>query len=112
MKTVIVVRLLSVVVICSLAGITGCSSVMTRTGPAQGYYSGTCGDAAILTDRESGWMMISLAAVDLPFSIIMDTLLLPWDYLRASEDKTTRSPRERILRIEKHTAAESSRANN
>lgn len=93
----------------SLSTTSGCSSVMTHTGPSQGYYSGTRASAALLTDKESSWAIKPLAAIDLPFSAVFDTLLLPWDYYRA-DDKD--SPRERVRRSEEqnNTADDLSRA--
>ncbi|KGT95203.1 lipoprotein [Erwinia typographi] len=84
----------------SLAGTTGCSSFMTHSGPDQGYYSGTRAGAAIVADSNSGWVMRPLAALDLPFSAVVDTLFLPWDYYRKDSDKANDSPRERVLRSE------------
>ncbi|WP_147193636.1 YceK/YidQ family lipoprotein [Pantoea sp. CCBC3-3-1] len=84
----------------SLSGTSGCSSFMSHSGPDQGYYSGTRASAKIVADSNSGWVMRPLAAIDLPFSAVMDTLLLPWDYYRAGSDKALDSPRERILRSE------------
>ncbi|WP_437608865.1 YceK/YidQ family lipoprotein [Erwinia sp. V71] len=85
---------------CMLAGASGCSSVMSHTGPGQGYYPGTRASAAIITDDNSNWVMKPLAAIDLPFSAVMDTILLPWDYLRADKDKAPDSPRERVRQSE------------
>lgn len=84
----------------SLSGISGCSSFMSHSGPDQGYYSGTRASAKIVADSNSGWIMRPLAAIDVPFSAVMDTLLLPWDYYRSGSDKTLDSPRERIMRSE------------
>ncbi|ROR08894.1 uncharacterized protein YceK [Erwinia sp. JUb26] len=81
----------------SLGATSGCSSVMTHTGPSQGYYPGTRASASVLTDENSSWAMKPLAAIDLPFSAVMDTLLLPWDYYRTDD---TDSPRERVRRSE------------
>ncbi len=81
----------------SLTGASGCSSVMTHTGSSQGYYPGTRASAEVLTDKESSWAMKPLAAIDLPFSAVLDTLLLPWDYYRAGD---TNSIHERIRRSE------------
>lgn len=75
----------------------GCSSVMTHTGPSQGYYPGTRASAEVLADGDSSWVMKPLAAIDLPFSAVLDTLLLPWDYLRTDD---VDSPRERVRRSE------------
>lgn len=76
----------------ALAGTSGCSSFMSHSGPDQGYYSGTRASAKIIADSNSGWVMRPLAAIDLPFSAVMDTLLLPWDYYRAGSDKALDSP--------------------
>lgn len=57
----------------------------------------------MLKDENTGWALRPLLAVDLPFSAVMDTLLLPYDYLRSdSEDKMTNSPRERVRQAEKN----------
>jgi len=84
----------------SLAGTAGCSSFMTHSGPEQGYYSGTRAGAAVVADSDSGWVMRPLAALDLPFSAVVDTLFLPWDYYRKGSDSPGDSPRERVLRSE------------
>lgn len=85
----------------SLAGTAGCSSVMTHAGPADGYYSGTRAGAAIVADSNNGWVMRPLAALDLPLSAVVDTLLLPWDYYRKGSDQMASSPRERVLQSER-----------
>lgn len=84
----------------ALTGTGGCSSFMSHSGPDQGYYSGTRASARIIADSNSGWVMRPLAAIDLPFSAVMDTLLLPWDYYRSDSDKAADSPHERVLRSE------------
>ncbi len=81
----------------ALIGISGCSSVMTHTGPYQGYYPGSRASLAVLQDHETSWSMVPFAVIDLPFSTVLDTLLLPYDYLRRNSDKTLESPRERML---------------
>ncbi|OON40300.1 hypothetical protein BTJ39_09960 [Izhakiella australiensis] len=93
-------RTAGIVICLSLAG-SGCSSVMTHTGPDQGYYPGTRASASMVADSNNGWPLRSLAAIDLPFSALMDTLLLPMDYIRSGSDKSKDSPRERVLRSEK-----------
>ncbi len=74
---------------------------MSHTGPNQGYYPGTRASADILVDDNSSWALKPLALIDLPFSAVLDTLLLPWDYARSDDDKSIDSPRERILQSEK-----------
>lgn len=86
---------------CSLQLSSGCSSIMTHTSSSQGYYSGTEANVAMLKDDNTGWALRPLLAVDLPFSAVMDTLLLPYDYLRSdSADKMASSPRERVRQSE------------
>lgn len=81
----------------TLIGISGCSSVMTHSGPYQGYYPGSRASLAVLEDHDTDWSLIPFAVIDLPFSTVLDTLLLPYDYLRRNSDKTLESPRERML---------------
>ncbi|AGB80414.1 Predicted periplasmic lipoprotein [Serratia rubidaea] len=90
---------------CLLLATSGCSSVMSHSGPDMGYYPGTRASMNLLKDKETGWAMKPLVALDLPFSAVMDTVLLPYDYLRADSDKTADSPRERILRSEQQNLA-------
>lgn len=90
-------RIAGVLTCLSLTATGGCSSMMTHTGPSQGYYSGTRASASVLTDKDSSWVMKPLAIVDMPFSAVLDTLLLPWDYYRAGD---TNSPGERVRRSE------------
>ncbi|AAM87646.1 YceK/YidQ family lipoprotein [Yersinia pestis] len=86
---------------CSLLLTSGCSSILTHTSSSQGYYSGTEANIAMLKDDDTGWALRPLLAVDLPFSAVMDTLFLPYDYLRSdSEDKAASSPRERVRQSE------------
>ncbi|MCG8708456.1 YceK/YidQ family lipoprotein [Brenneria sp. 4F2] len=87
---------------------SGCSSVMTHTGSNQGYYPGTRASMDILRDDDTSWAMMPLVAIDLPFSAVADTLLLPYDYYRADSDKTT--TRERILHSEQLNQTASSQA--
>jgi len=81
----------------SLVSTSGCSSVMMHSGPSEGYYPGTRASANVITDEDSGWVMKPLAVLDLPFSVVLDTLLLPLDYYRSGD---TDSPRERVRRSE------------
>lgn len=69
----------------SLTG--GCSSVMTHTGPDQGYYSGTRANIDVLHSDDTSWAMTPLVILDMPFSAVMDTLLLPYDYSRSGKEK-------------------------
>ena len=67
----------------------GCSSVMSHTGGKEGTYPGTRASAAMLGDDDSGWVAKSLVAIDMPFTAVMDTVLLPWAVFR--KDNSVRS---------------------
>ncbi|AYY82269.1 MULTISPECIES: YceK/YidQ family lipoprotein [Proteus] len=84
--------------------LTGCSSVMTHAGPNKELYSGTKNNMTMLKDNETGWAMKPLVILDLPFSAVLDTLLLPYDYYTQDDDKSDNSPKERIKRLESTTA--------
>ncbi|EHV6601519.1 YceK/YidQ family lipoprotein [Escherichia coli] len=74
----------------------GCSSVMSHTGGKEGTYPGTRASATMIGDDETNWGTKSLAILDMPFTAVMDTLLLPWDVFR--KDSSVRS------RVEKREA--------
>lgn len=65
-----------VVVLC------GCSSVTSHTGGKEGTFPGTRASADMLSDDGNGWATKSLVALDMPFTAILDTVLLPWDLYR------------------------------
>ncbi|UYU33270.1 YceK/YidQ family lipoprotein [Siccibacter colletis] len=56
--------------------LSGCGSIISRTIPGQGkgnqYYPGVQWDV-----RDSAWRYVTI--LDLPFSLVFDTLLLPVD---------------------------------
>ncbi len=74
---------------------------MTHSGPNYGYYSGAKTNIEMLKDNDTGWIMKPLLAIDLPFSALLDTILLPYDYIKSDEDQSASSPKERIEKIEK-----------
>ncbi|EJG7683827.1 YceK/YidQ family lipoprotein [Escherichia coli] len=83
--------------ICSgMTLLVGCSSVMSHTGGKEGTYPGTRASATMIGDDETNWGTKSLAILDMPFTAVMDTLLLPWDVFR--KDSSVRS------RVEKSEA--------
>lgn len=57
----------------------GCSSIMSHSGGKEGLYPGTRANTQALSDPETSWAIKPLVALDLPFSAVMDTVLLPWD---------------------------------
>lgn len=84
----ILIRILTIG--CTLALLGGCSSVMTHTGGGEkGVYPGTRTSVDHLGDEKISWGFKPLIALDLPFTAVVDTLLLPWDIFRT--DKSARS---------------------
>ncbi|MHA7844671.1 YceK/YidQ family lipoprotein [Serratia sp. D1N4] len=92
---------------CMLLTTSGCSSVMSHTGADQGYYAGTRANVDMMKKDDTSWAMIPLLAIDLPLSAAMDTLLLPYDYLRSDSDKKAKSPKARIQQDEEQNQATS-----
>lgn len=97
MKPLLVQYVTLIVIASSMLCINGCSSIMTRVGPYQGYYPGAKVDVQMLKD-DSGWVMTPLAILDLPFSTLLDTLLLPYDYYHSTQDPTKESPKARLMK--------------
>ena len=66
----------TVVIILAAMLLSGCGSIISRTIPVQGhgnqYYPGVQWDV-----RDSAWRYVTV--LDLPFSLVFDTLLLPID---------------------------------
>ncbi len=95
MKTILIVSAL-------LSGLvlSGCSSVMSHTGGKEGMYPGTRASSSMLSDDDTGIGTKSLVALDMPFTAVLDTLLLPWDLFR--EDNSLKS---RVEQSEKATLA-------
>lgn len=75
----------------------GCSSVMTHTGGGEkGVYPGTRTSVNHLGDENINWGYKPLIVLDLPFTVVMDTVLLPWDAFR-----TDKSVKARVEESEK-----------
>ena len=70
--------------------------MMSHTGGKEGTYPGTRASATMIGDDETNWGTKSLAILDMPFTAVMDTLLLPCDVFR--KDSSVRS------RVEKSEA--------
>lgn len=81
--------------------LSGCSSIMTHAGPSEGYYSGSKNSIKMIQDEETGWVVRPLLAIDLPFSVVMDTLLIPLDYAQSGTEKQVESPKKRIEELDK-----------
>ncbi|WP_071585897.1 YceK/YidQ family lipoprotein [Providencia rettgeri] len=80
--------------------LSGCSSIMTHAGPSEGYYPGSKNSIKMIKDDETGWIVKPLLAIDLPFSVVMDTLLIPLDYAKSGNDDKADSPKKRIEELE------------
>lgn len=87
----------------TMFALSGCSSIMAHVGPYEGYYAGTSNDVEMVSDSDNGWMMRTMLLVDLPFSAVMDTVLLPYDYYRSTNSR--KSPREILSTSEKNKKA-------
>ncbi|EOD7313815.1 TPA: YceK/YidQ family lipoprotein [Proteus mirabilis] len=96
MRSIVINKLILATFMLSL---TGCSSVMTHAGPNNELYSGTKNNVNMLSDDETGWAMKPLVILDLPFSALLDTLLLPYDYYTQHDDNSDNSPKERIKKL-------------
>lgn len=46
-------------------------------------------------DSDTNWGVKSLVALDMPFTAVMDTLLLPWDMFRTDSSIKSRVEKER-----------------
>lgn len=73
--------LLLFIFMASLGNLCSCSSMMAHTSDDQGYYPGTRANNQTISNSHQSWALTSMAVLDYPFSVILDTLLLPWDYL-------------------------------
>ncbi len=69
--------------------------MMSHTGERRNV-SGTRASATMIGDDETNWGTKSLAILDMPFTAVLDTILLPWDVFR--KDSSVRS------RVEKSEA--------
>lgn len=104
-RLILVICSISLNMVGCLILLCGCSSIMTHVGPHQGYYSGTKADTRILKDSDTGWVIKPLAMIDLPFSALLDTVLLPYDYFQAGNAASQPSPKERVQDWENHQVA-------
>jgi uncharacterized protein YceK len=90
--------LLTLMMCSGMVLLSGCSSVMSHTGGKEGTYPGTRASATMIGDDETNWGTKSLAILDMPFTAVMDTILLPWALFR--KDTSVRS---RVVRSEART---------
>lgn len=80
--------LLKLVMFSGVVSLGGCSSVMSHTGGKEGTYPGTRASVQMLSS-DTGWGTKSLVTLDMPFTAILDTLLLPWDLYRTDNSLKT-----------------------
>ncbi len=76
---------------------------MSHTGGKEGTYPGTRASATMLSDDDTNWGTKSLVILDMPFTAVFDTLLLPWDFFR-----TDSSVSSRVEKSEQETLATNS----
>lgn len=89
-------QILQVCLLVMLAGLlNGCSSMMTHSGNGKSYYPGTLANNETISNKKNPWNVKILALIDYPFSLILDTALLPWDYLHHSDNRN-KSLREEV----------------
>ena len=94
-------KMLVTLTMCSgIAFVSGCSSIMSHTGGKEGTYPGTRASATMISESDTNWGTKSLAILDMPFTAVMDTILLPWDMFR-----TDSSVKSRVEKSEKATMA-------
>lgn len=94
-------KMLVTLTMCSgMAFVSGCSSIMSHTGGKEGTYHGTRASATMISESDTNWGTKSLAILDMPFTAVLDTVLLPWDLFR--KDNSVRS---RVEKSEERTQA-------
>ncbi len=94
-------KMLVTLTMCSgMAFVSGCSSIMSHTGGKEGTYPGTRASATMISESDTNWGTKSLAILDMPFTAVLDTVLLPWDLFR--KDNSVRS---RVEKSEERTQA-------
>ncbi|HHR5859502.1 TPA: YceK/YidQ family lipoprotein [Providencia alcalifaciens] len=81
--------------------LSGCSSIMTHAGPTDSYYPGTKNSIDMLQHEDTGWVVKPLLIIDLPFTAVVDTLLIPIDYMHSSDSQTAESPKKRVEQLDK-----------
>ncbi|WP_265716063.1 YceK/YidQ family lipoprotein, partial [Providencia rustigianii] len=69
--------------------LSGCSSIMTHAGPTDSYYPGTKNSVDMLQNEDTGWVVKPLLVIDLPFTALMDTLLIPLDYIKSDGNQAS-----------------------
>lgn len=62
---------------------------MTHTGGQDGTYPGTRASYQMLTDSNTSWGYKPFVVLDMPFTAVADTVLVPWDLYRT--DKSLKS---------------------
>ncbi|EKT57124.1 hypothetical protein OOA_14700 [Providencia burhodogranariea DSM 19968] len=80
---------------------------MTHAGPTDSYYPGSKNSLEMIKDENTGWVMRPLLVIDLPFTAVMDTLLVPLDYMKKGINEDD-SPKKRIEKLDKQTSLDAS----
>ncbi|GKX55837.1 hypothetical protein SOASR030_19490 [Leminorella grimontii] len=87
----------------TMFSLSGCSSIMGHVAPYEGYYPGVEHNVNELQNDNSGWLMRSLVALDMPFTAVLDTVLLPYDYYRSTNGRE--SSRKKVSESDKQKRA-------
>ncbi|BBG60887.1 hypothetical protein PROVRUST_05707 [Providencia rustigianii DSM 4541] len=74
---------------------------MTHAGPTDSYYPGTKNSVDMLQNEDTGWVVKPLLVIDLPFTALMDTLLIPLDYIKSDGNQASDSPKKRVEQLDK-----------
>ena len=82
--------LLKVAIVSGVVMLGGCSSVMSHTGGKEGLYPGTRASSKMLMDDDANLAVKSFVVLDMPFTDVADTLLLPWDMFRKDSSVKSR----------------------
>lgn len=89
-KTIMKNVLLKVAIVSGIVTLGGCSSVMSHTGGKEGLYPGTRASSKMLMDDDANLAVKSFVVLDMPFTAVADTLLLPWDMFRKDNSVKSR----------------------
>lgn len=76
-------KLIILLWLCTTLLLTGCSSTMSHTGSNDvQYYPGVHASYHMLISQDAHWTLKPFIIMDMPFTLILDTLLLPWDAMK------------------------------
>lgn len=84
--------------------LAGCASAMSHSGSTDiSYYPGTHASYQMLNNQQTSWMIKPFIILDMPFTIMLDTLLLPWDHWH--QQQSLKSQLERLEKVGNETSS-------